>query len=201
MRLLVAPRAVPTLVVMAETGLIGCCSAACRMLAELRQHGQGRGCGRRLRRMRCAGSARSAVLDRGGCRAAAAAAAPVQCRARAPRRHGRRVVAGVARDGGGGGTSTALPARAGALRRPRAARLDALAGGAADTGWHDLATLPERWPAPAFPLRAADFLARGLPKGAGARRGHAGRRGSLDRGGVPERIRGARAHHRAGGAR
>jgi len=36
---------------------------------------------------------------------------------------------------------------------------------ARDPAWHDLATTPERWTAPAFPLRAADFLARGLEKG------------------------------------
>jgi poly(A) polymerase len=34
-----------------------------------------------------------------------------------------------------------------------------------DPAWRDLLLLPERWSAPAFPLRAADFLARGLPKG------------------------------------
>jgi poly(A) polymerase len=37
--------------------------------------------------------------------------------------------------------------------------------GVADTVWHDLARLPERWTAPEFPLRAADFVQRGLAKG------------------------------------
>jgi poly(A) polymerase len=37
--------------------------------------------------------------------------------------------------------------------------------GVADTDWHDLARLPERWAAPEFPLRAADFVRRGLAKG------------------------------------
>src|SRR4029077_596160 len=37
--------------------------------------------------------------------------------------------------------------------------------GAADRGWHALATLPQRWAAPRFPLKAADFLSRGVPKG------------------------------------
>jgi poly(A) polymerase len=37
--------------------------------------------------------------------------------------------------------------------------------GAADRGWHDLAILPQRWTAPRFPLKAADFLSRGVPKG------------------------------------
>jgi len=37
--------------------------------------------------------------------------------------------------------------------------------GAADESWHRLAMLPERWSVPVFPLRAADFIKRGLPKG------------------------------------
>jgi poly(A) polymerase len=37
--------------------------------------------------------------------------------------------------------------------------------GAADEHWRALATLPARWRAPAFPLRAADFLARGVKRG------------------------------------
>jgi poly(A) polymerase len=37
--------------------------------------------------------------------------------------------------------------------------------GAADDRWHDLVLLPDRWTAPAFPLKAADFLARGVDKG------------------------------------
>jgi len=34
-----------------------------------------------------------------------------------------------------------------------------------DKAWHALATLPERWKAPAFPLSAQDFIARGVAKG------------------------------------
>ena len=37
--------------------------------------------------------------------------------------------------------------------------------GAADERWHALATLPTRWIAPAFPLKAAHFIARGVPRG------------------------------------
>src|SRR5262249_56012236 len=37
--------------------------------------------------------------------------------------------------------------------------------GAEDRPWHRLARLPARWSAPAFPLKAADFMARGVPKG------------------------------------
>ena len=34
-----------------------------------------------------------------------------------------------------------------------------------DEAWRDLATLPQRWSAPVLPLRAADFIARGVEKG------------------------------------
>lgn len=37
--------------------------------------------------------------------------------------------------------------------------------GVADERWRALAMLPARWTAPAFPLKAADFLARGVVKG------------------------------------
>jgi poly(A) polymerase len=37
--------------------------------------------------------------------------------------------------------------------------------GAADTAWRELATLPQRWTAPAFPLKAADLMRRGMAKG------------------------------------
>jgi poly(A) polymerase len=37
--------------------------------------------------------------------------------------------------------------------------------GAADPFWRALVTLPERWSVPTFPLKAADFMARGIPKG------------------------------------
>lgn len=36
---------------------------------------------------------------------------------------------------------------------------------ASDADWRALATLPERWTAPTFPLKAADFIARGMAKG------------------------------------
>jgi len=39
------------------------------------------------------------------------------------------------------------------------------AASATDRDWHGLATLPQRWSAPAFPLKAADFIKRGVPQG------------------------------------
>jgi poly(A) polymerase len=37
--------------------------------------------------------------------------------------------------------------------------------GVAEAAWHELATLPARWRAPVFPLKAADFVKRGVLKG------------------------------------
>jgi tRNA nucleotidyltransferase/poly(A) polymerase len=34
-----------------------------------------------------------------------------------------------------------------------------------DKAWHGLATLPQRWTAPVFPLKAVDFIKRGIAKG------------------------------------
>jgi poly(A) polymerase len=37
--------------------------------------------------------------------------------------------------------------------------------GANEVAWHELATLPLRWTAPVFPLKAADFVRRGVERG------------------------------------
>jgi tRNA nucleotidyltransferase/poly(A) polymerase len=37
--------------------------------------------------------------------------------------------------------------------------------GAADAGWHELATLPARWIVPSFPLKAKHFIKRGIEQG------------------------------------
>jgi poly(A) polymerase len=39
------------------------------------------------------------------------------------------------------------------------------AAAAADGAWRELASLPQRWAAPVFPLKAADFLKRGMVEG------------------------------------
>ena len=41
------------------------------------------------------------------------------------------------------------------------------AAGAADAQWRAMAALPQRWTAPAFPIKAADLMARGIAKGRG----------------------------------
>jgi poly(A) polymerase len=37
--------------------------------------------------------------------------------------------------------------------------------GANDPDWHALANLPSRWTAPVFPIKSAEFVRRGVPKG------------------------------------
>jgi poly(A) polymerase len=39
------------------------------------------------------------------------------------------------------------------------------AAGTADQAWHALAGLPQRWTVPNFPLKAADFIRRGIAAG------------------------------------
>jgi poly(A) polymerase len=39
------------------------------------------------------------------------------------------------------------------------------AASVADQSWREFATMPQRWTAPRFPLRATDFINRGVPKG------------------------------------
>jgi poly(A) polymerase len=41
----------------------------------------------------------------------------------------------------------------------------ARSGSVDDAGWQALVSLPRQWPVPTFPLRAADFIARGVAKG------------------------------------
>ena len=41
----------------------------------------------------------------------------------------------------------------------------ARAGGADTPEWRQAAMLPQRWSAPRFPLKAADFVARGIAEG------------------------------------
>ncbi len=68
---------------------------------------------------------------------------------------------------GGESAARALLYRLGPDRfRDRVLLAWARSGAAADdAAWRKLATLPERWMAPAFPLKAADLIARGIEKG------------------------------------
>ena len=101
------------------------------------------------------------------------AAAALQCRARAPAsrwrdgwwRSRRRMASRI-------GARLLYRLGAGALRRPRAAGLGALAGaGAADAGWQALATLPQRWTVAALSAARGRLHRARRRQGPGARRG------------------------------
>ena len=61
----------------------------------------------------------------------------------------------------------ALPGGTAALSRPRADGLGALRpqDDAWDKAWAALCALPEHWIVPVFPIKAAEFIARGVPHG------------------------------------
>ena len=87
MKLLLAPHAVPALAVMAEAGLLGPVLGGVPHLASFANMAK---VGSRVRpcARRDAAARRARRVGRRGCRAAVAAAAPVECRARAARRDG-----------------------------------------------------------------------------------------------------------------
>ena len=127
MKLLVAPRAVAALAVMAEAGLIGPVLGGVPHLASFANMAKVEAaCGLSPDATRRLGGARG--VDRGGRRAAVAAAAAFQCGARAARRDDDRLVARFARDGRGDGARAHLSGRAGAFHGARVARLGTLAG-------------------------------------------------------------------------
>ena len=122
MKLLVAPRAVPALAVMAEAGLLGSVLGGVPRLASFSNMAKAEAASG-LAARRDAPARRAQRVDHRRCRAAVAAAAAVQCRARARSPRWRQLVARVARDGRGRGARTDLSHRRGALHRTRAARL------------------------------------------------------------------------------
>ena len=163
LKLLLAPRAVPALVVMAESGLIGPVLGGVPHLASFAKMAKVEAaCGlwpdaaRRLgalgawiaedaerlwQRLRLTNAehARLTTMATGWWRVSPAM--------------GDAARALIYRIGPEGFTERALLAWS---------RSDAAAS---DEAWRDLALLPQRWSAPAFPLRAADFIARGVEKG------------------------------------
>ncbi len=109
---------------------------------------------------------RARRLGRRGRRAPARALAARQCGIRAAGVDGGRLVADLG-ELGASATARVLLYRLGGERFTDRVLLAWTRSpqGAADRPWHRLATLPARWSAPAFPLKAADFMARGVPKG------------------------------------
>ena len=99
-------------------------------------------------------------------RSAVAAVAAVECRTRAAALDGRGLVADLAHRWA---NRRRAPCSIGSGRQTFVDRV-ALAWArspaeASDARWRELAILPERWTAPVFPLKAADFMTRGVEKG------------------------------------
>ena len=59
--------------------------------------------------------------------------------------------------------------------------------GAADRAWRELASLPQRWTAPVFPLKAADFIRRGVAAGPALGAAMRAAEAGVDRGGFSGR--------------
>ena len=161
-----APHAVPTLAIMAETGLLLTVLGGVPHARGFRQHDQARSRDRCRSPTRCAGSARSAVF-------VIEDAERLWQRLRlANAEHARLTSMGdgwsahSSGRGRTGGARAALPARPGALSRPRACSPGRARRRAPPiAAWRSLATLPQRWTAPVFPLKAADFMEHGVAKG------------------------------------
>ena len=199
LKLLLAPHATPTLAVMAETGLLGGVLGGVPLLASFENMAKVEAA-TGIERRRGAAARRARRLCQGGRGKAGAAAAPLQRRSGAAIR-ARSLVARLAGGWRAGGACAPLSSRTAIFRRPRAARLGALDAGAADGAWRALATLPQRWTAPVFPLKAADFIRRGVAAGPALGAALRAAEYGLDRGGFPGRSRRTRSDCRSGRAR
>jgi poly(A) polymerase len=164
LKLLLAPRAVPALVVMAETGLLGPVLGGVAYLSSFANMAKVEAaCGLwpdAARRLGALGSWTTEDAER------------LWQRLRLTNAEHRRLTSMAAgwwrvSPEMGAPAARALIYRIGAddfTERAMLAwaRSDA---DAADPAWHELAMLPQRWSAPEFPLRAADFMLRGVEKG------------------------------------
>ena len=163
-KLLVAPRAVETLTVMADTGLLGSVLGGVPLLANLANM---------VAREAALGLTADPVRRLGALAVLVIEDADRLCeRMRLTNAEHARLTAM-------GESWWCMSPRNGALAaRALLYRLGAQAfsdrallawsrsdAGATDAAWREFATLPARWSAPSFPLRAADFIARGVPKG------------------------------------
>jgi tRNA nucleotidyltransferase/poly(A) polymerase len=164
MKLLIAPRAVPALVVMAEAGLIGPVLGGVPYLANFANMAKVEAaCGLApdaTRRLGALGAwvTENAELMWQRLRLSNAEHARLAAMAQAWWRVSPQIGEAGAREliyriGAEHFTDRVLLAWS---------RADASAH---DAAWRDLAMLPQRWSAPAFPIRAADFVARGVEKG------------------------------------
>ena len=163
LKLLLAPRAAPTLALMAETGLLGNILGGVALLASFEN----------MTKIEAALGVESDAVRRLGALGVRVAEDGERLaqrlrlsNAEAERLTGLEAWWRVSPELGG------LSARALLYRLGRGHFADQVlvawsrsAVGAADRGWRTLAELPRTWSVPEFPLKAADFIARGLAAG------------------------------------
>jgi len=163
LKLLVAPRATPTLVVMAESGLLGIVLGGVAFLASFEN----------MLKVEAALGAEPDAVRRLGALGVWVAedAERLTRRLRLANAESERLLAfehwwRVARQSDARAAHALLYHLGPQTFADRVliawARSEA---GAADASWHALASLPQRWTAPVFPLKAADLMRRGIPAG------------------------------------
>ena len=163
MKLLVAPRATPTLAVMAETGILGTVLGGVPLLASFEN----------MAKVEAAIGAPADAVQRLGALGVATTedAERLSERLRLSNAEFERLMAleywWRVKPAAGEHAARVLLYQLGTksfVDRALVAwsRSDA---GAADAAWRQLATLAQRWIAPIFLLKAQDFLSRGVPKG------------------------------------
>lgn len=163
LELLLAPRATPTLAVMAETGILGTVLGGVPLLASFENVVKAEAeMGFSADAVRRLGALAVTVKEDGERLAQRLRLSNAEAERLVALEHWWRVSPAAG----------AQPARALLYHlRPQSFTDRVLIGwsrstaGAADGGWHELANLPQRWTASKFPLKAADFIDRGVAAG------------------------------------
>ena len=163
LELLLAPRATPTLAVMAETGILGTVLGGVPLLASFENVVKAEAeMGFSADAVRRLGALAVTVKEDGERLAQRLRLSNAEAERLVALEHWWRVSPATG----------AQPARALLYHlRPQSFTDRVLIGwsrstaGAADGGWHELANLPQRWTASKFPLKAADFIDRGVAAG------------------------------------
>jgi poly(A) polymerase len=163
LKLMLAPRAAPTLAVMAETGILGAVLGGVPLLASFENV---------VKAEAAAGIAPDAVRRLGALAVAVTEdAARLAERLRLSNAEAERLIAldrwWRVSPAAGDQAAHALLYHLGPQSFVDRVLLawSRSAAGAADAGWQNLAHLPQRWTAPVFPLKAADFTRRGVAAG------------------------------------
>ncbi len=163
LKLLLAPRATPTLAVMAETGLLGAVLGGAPFLASFENVTKAEAAtGIEADAVRRLGALNVTVKEDGERLAERLRLSNAEAGRLMALEHWWRIS-----PASGERTARALLYHVGAQTFADRALVawSRSAAGAADGAWHGLANLPQRWTAPEFPLKAADFTRRGIAAG------------------------------------